>query len=233
MGPWGRMNMARVLLDALSHQAIRAMGTEAEHYGLPADQAGRWRGVRLAGFKAALAGHGHAMSIARPASAALADADVLVIASRSQLLPFEPAELLAIADFVRLGGGLLLMANHRGMIAPQQQVAVALDLPLRFADVTLDDFPPMRVVAPQGEPGGVLRVRNCCSLTLAQGARPLAAIVGPPPVAFAAAATIGEGRVVATGDSGFIASRDDAGLDLWVAADNAPFVLSAIGWLAG
>jgi hypothetical protein len=225
--------MARVLLDALSHQAIRAEGTEAQHYAVAPDQAGRWRGVRLTGFEAALAASGHSLGIEPPVAAALAEANVLVIASRSQLLPFSAKELEAIAGFVRGGGGLLLMANHRGMIAPQQQVAQALGLPVAFADVTLADFPRIAVLTGPGQPPGELRVRNCCALRLADGARPLAAMATEPPLAFAAAAALGAGRVVATGDSGFLASRDDAGLDLWSEADNARFVMSALGWLAG
>jgi hypothetical protein len=41
-----------------------------------------------------------------------------------------------------------------------------------------------------------------------------------------------EGRVVATADSGFMASRDDAGLDLWSSAGNARFISNAIDWLS-
>lgn len=225
--------MARVLLDALSHQAIRALGTEVEHYSVPDTDAGLWRGVRLAGLETALAAAGHRLVMARPDATALKASDLLIVASRSQRLPFSPAELAAIREFVVAGGGLMLMANHRGMVAPQQQVAKALTLPFAFSDITLDQFPTVEVLTAPGQPRGRLRVRNCSALEIGAGARPLAVVTTDPPRLFAVAASHGRGRIVATGDSGFIASCDDAGLDLWAADDNARFAMSAIAWLVG
>jgi len=222
-----------VVLDALSHQAIRALGTETARYGTPPERAGQWRGHRLAGLEAVLAQRGHRFSIDEPRAESLVDADLLIVAGRSQLLPFTAAALHDIADFVGRGGGLLLMANHRGMIAPQQQLVSALGLPFAYRDVTVDSFPDIRTTThPIGAGVGSLRVRNTSALHIIGDVAPVAHFDAAPELPFAVACPHREGRVVATADSGFMASRDDAGLDLWSSAGNARFISNAIDWLS-
>ena len=226
--------MGIVVMDALSHQAIRALGTEGVHYGAPPDRTGQWRGNRLTGLENSLVAMGHSLRFAAPASAELASADVLIIASRSQDLPLSADELAAIRDFVLAGGGLLLMANHRHFIRPQQQVAAALQLPFGFKDLTIIDFPEIEVVPHPLTTGcGQLLVRNSTALAVAAEAEVVARFVGDRTQVFAAAASVGGGRVLATGDSGFIASLDDAGKNMFESASNARFVANAIDWLSG
>jgi hypothetical protein len=219
-------------MDALSHQAIRALGTETARYGTPPERAGQWRGHRLAGLESLLAQRGHRFSIDEPRPESLVGADVLIVAGRSQLLPFTAGALHDIADFVARGGGLLLMANHRGMIAPQQQLATALDLPFAYRDITIDSFPDIRATAhPVGTGVGSLRVRNTSAIYITGDAAPVAYFAAAPDLPFAVACTHLQGRVVATADAGLMASRDDAGLDLWSSAGNARFIANALDWL--
>ena len=225
--------MARIVLDALSHQAVRELGSEAETYGTPPADAGRWAGHRLTGLRQALEAAGYALAIAPPQPDELDDAAALIVGSRSQLVPFDALEMDAIAAFVETGGGLLLMANHRGLVRPQQQLAEALKLPISFNDISVVDGPRIGLVLHELTAGvEAIAVRNCCSLAVAAGAEPLALFTEPGHV-FAAAMTVGRGRVVAVADSGFIASRDDAGRDMFASASNARFIGSILGWLAG
>ena len=225
--------MGIVVMDALSHQAIRALGTEGIHYGAPPDRTGQWRGKRLTGLENSLLAMGHTLRFAAPAGAELASADVLIIASRSQDLLFGADELAAIREFVRAGGGLLLMANHRHFIRPQQQVAAALQLPLGFKDMTIIDFPEIELVPHPVTTGcGRLLLRNSTALAVAADADVVARFAGDRTQVFAAAASTGRGRVLATGDSGFIASLDDAGKSMFESASNARFFANAIDWLS-
>lgn len=224
--------MPIVVMDALSHQAIRALGTEGEHYRHPPERTGKWRGRRLTGVEQSLAETGHALSFAPPDSAALADAAILIIASRSQTVMFNDAELTAIRDFVVAGGGLLLMANHQHFIMPQQQVALALDLPLGFIDGTLSGFPPIEL-GPHAITSGceTVVVRNSTSMVARTPAVPIARFTVDRRHLFAVATEAGKGRVLATGDSGFIASSDDTGQDMFASGSNARFFANAIRWL--
>lgn len=225
--------MPSVVMDALSHQAIRALGTEESAYGNAPERAGRWRGKRLLGLEAMLAEHDRTLSFARPNADALMAADVLIVASRSELHTFAAEELAAIDDFLDRGGGLLLMANHRGFIAPQQQLAAALALPFTYNDVSIAGFPTI-VTSNDKLAHGVERisVRNTASLRVLSGARTIAWFAGDPDHVFAAASTRGPGRIVATGDSGFMASSDDTGRNLFAESGNAQFLANVIDWLA-
>lgn len=229
--------MSQIVLDALSHQAIRHAGTEQSAYGAPEAKAGLWREVRLSGAIAALARSGHSLAIARPEGPALADAALLVIASRSQLFPFTPGEVAAIRSFVDRGGGLWLMANHRLFVAPQQRLAEAFGLPLRLNDITVADWPGLRIRQhPITEGVGQLRVRNASSISTTSPDSVIAAFADDERHTFAAAIDPdGErtGRVLVTSDSGFIASRDDAGHSMFESADNARFFANAVSWLTG
>jgi hypothetical protein len=225
--------MPNIVMDALSHQAIRALGTEATAYGQPSEQGGRWRGIRLSGLEARLVQEGHGFRFAEPTADELAAADILIVASRSQSCPFSPAALADIAAFVQGGGGLLLMANHRNFIQPQQQVATALKLPIAFNDITIANFPPIAAgVHPISVGITSIRVRNTASLGATAPGENVAYFTQDPRHLFAAACEVGSGRVLATGDSGFIASSDDTGVDLFASADNALFVSNAITWLS-
>lgn len=225
--------MARIVLDALSHQAVRELGSEAEAYGSAPADAGRWAGQRLTGLRQALDATGYQLAIAPPDADVLDDAVALIVGSRSQLVPFDALEIDAISAFVEMGGGLLLMANHRGLVRPQQQLTEALKLPIMFNDISVVDGPRIGIVLHELTVGvEAIAVRNCCSLTVSTGAEPLA-LFNEPGHVFAAAMSVGRGRVVAVADSGFIASRDDAGRDMFGSASNARFIGSILGWLAG
>jgi len=225
--------MARIVLDALSHQAVRELGSEAATYGTAPAEAGRWAGHRLTGLRQALGATGFELAIAPPDAEVLDAADALIVGSRSQLVPFDAPETDAISAFLETGGGLLLMANHRGLVRPQQQLAAVLRLPISFNDISVVDGPRIGIVLHQLTEGvEAIAVRNCCSLKVAEGAEPLAMFSEPGHV-FAAAMKVGRGRVVAVADSGFMASRDDAGRDMFASASNARFIGSLLGWLTG
>ena len=159
---------------------------------------------------------------------------MLIIASRSQNLPFGLAELATIRNFVLGGGGLLLMANHRHFILSQRQVATTLELPLGFNDVTIGGFPET-VLDPHTITGGCerLHIRNATSLRAVAPAETVAHFALDPRQLFAVACTAGKGRVLATGDSGFIVSADDTGQPMFETASNRQFFANAVTWLLG
>jgi hypothetical protein len=226
--------MPKIVMDALSHQAIRALGTEGEHYRHPPERTGQWRGKRLTGVEQSLADAGHTLTFSRPDQVALADAAVLIVASRSQTLMFNETELTAIRDFVQGGGGLLLMANHQHFIMPQQQVVLSLELPLGFIDGTIAGFPPIKLAEHPLTAGcDEIVVRNSTSMVTRDPAVRIAHFVADPRHFFAVATGARRGRVLATGDSGFIASSDDTGKDMFASGSNATFFANAIRWLAG
>lgn len=222
------------MIDSLSHQAIREAGAEEAAYGLPPDVAGRWRGRRLTGLTAALEGLGHRLDMALPTPGDLAGVDALIVASRSQALMFSDTELASIANFVNAGGGLLLMANHRHFVAPQQQVASTLQLPLKLEDISITGSPDLRVRPHRLTEGcAQIAIRNGSAI-LPGPACDVLATYADERLAFAVAcdpAAGRKGRVVVTADSGFIASLDDKHRPLFETADNARFVGNAIEWL--
>lgn len=228
--------MTRIVLDSLSHQAIRHLGAETQTYGDPRPRAGLWKDERLRGAIGSLGRAGHQLEIAAPTAATLAGAGVLLVASRSQLFPFTVAELEAITAFVAHGGSLWLMSNHRLFVAPQQQLAEALGLPLTLNDVSVSDFPTIALVVHPVTAGcAELTVRNASTISPRAGAETIATFVADPRNAFAVALEVDgarRGRVLVTADSGFIASRDDAGQKMFDAAGNARFFANAIAWLA-
>ena len=225
--------MAAVVMDALSHQVIRATGGEGEYYRAPPERTGQWQGKRLTGVERTLAELGHRFVIARPDNETLANAKLLIVASRSQDLPFTTPELEAIRDSVGNGGGLLLMANHRHFIFPQQQVARALDLPFGFIDATIAGFPAIELSRHELTAGcDSIVVRNSTAIAAGPGAIAVAHFAADSRHRFAVAAEAGAGRVVATGDSGFIASSDDTGRDMFASGSNAAFFANCVRWLA-
>lgn len=222
--------MARVIMDALSHQAIREAGCEKQAYGPAVSRAEEWAGRRLVGFRDVLAHKGAQLVLEHPTQANFDGADLFVIAGRSQLFPFSEEALEALSAFVDSGGGLLLMANHRGMILPQQQVAAAMRLPVTFVDGSVEGGRSIEIL-PHEVMEGVshLVVRNSCWLTAAARAEPIALFTAE--YGFGYAMAHGKGRVIALADSGFIASQDDAGRDMFAAGSNARFFDNVVDWL--
>ncbi|WP_417308744.1 DUF4350 domain-containing protein [Devosia sp.] len=223
--------MAHIVMDALGHQAIREAGTEASAYGMPAESAGRWRGKRLQGFRQMLSDGGHTIEISLPTPDVLAAADLLVVPSRSQLLPYAPDDLKAIGSFVANGGRLMILGNHRGMVLPQQQLAAALKLPFTFANASIGGDPQIALLTHAVTTDvTALAVRNACWLQAGPGSEVLArfAVEAQP---FALGSAGPAGRVLAIADSGFMASLDDAGRAMFESADNARFFANAVAWL--
>lgn len=231
----GNGGMARIVLDRLSHQAIRHLGSEVEDYDRSADQSGRYKGARLAGLFELVAAMGHHIDIVLPEAPHLANAAVLIIAGRSHLRPFNDSEKFAIADLRARGGSLLLMADHSGFIAAQHDLATALALPVSFHDAIPPENPELQLVPHDlTQLCGRLQIRDAARLHTTPDATIVAHVASAPAEAFAVAiegCSFGQGRVLATGDSDFIASSDDAGEPMFEAASNARFIENAIRWL--
>lgn len=233
--------MVHVMLDSKCHQAIRHQGTEEEHYPFSASSAGIWRGRRLTGFLDALAMRGHSLAISGCESEALAEASILVIAGRIQAVPFSERELATISAFCSGGGSLLLMANHAGLVAPQNQIADALNLPARFHETAVAPEK-QRLVLHAEHPisagcGLGLRIRTSCTMTLTDCAAATVLATNEDSTIGAFAATLEPDgdtrrRTVVMTSAGHIASDDDSNADLWGAASNAAWMLNIIDWLA-
>ena len=231
--------MVKVAFDSKSHQVIRHQGTEPENYSEPS-RGGAWRGQRLVGLASALTARGYTMDPTDLEAASLREAGVLVISGRRKSIPFSDGELAAITDFFTRGGGLFLMANHKGFVEPQNQVARTLDLPIIFHEewvrtprIVLVPSHPISQNCPHG-----LQIRTSCSMTLGRGSsvtvlgrseepnvRDFAAAIEPP------GAIAGKAVVMTSG--GHISSLDDSRTDLFAGASNETWTLNAIEWLAG
>ncbi|MFB3892385.1 MAG: hypothetical protein ACE15C_10235 [Phycisphaerae bacterium] len=235
--------MVRIVLDSKCHQAIRHQGSEGEYYrGRPAKTGpGAWRGRRLTGFQDALAERGYGFAISDLSAAMRPEEAILVIAGRAQEAPFTGAEMERIAAFCNHGGSLLLMANHARLVAPQNQIAELLALPVRFHEITVPQDKQRLILdaghaISKGCPSG-LRIRTSCTMTLEDcpSAAVLARNEDPEIGVFAVAMESedkGRGRTVAMPSAGHIASDDDTHADLWPAASNATWTLNIIEWLA-
>jgi hypothetical protein len=235
------MKMKKVVLDSKSHQGIRHLGTEAVYYGAAAPSAGSWKGRRLTGFQSALASRGYALEISDLSPDRLTGEAILVVAGRMQQVPFSIAEIASIAAFCNHGGSLLLMANHMGHVTPQNQLAEALRLPVRFHETTVApekqqlNFRTEHPISKDCNSG--LKIRTSCTMTLEKC--PSATVLaeyedrdfGPFAVALEH-----EGRprrrTVAMTSAGHISSDDDTHADLWAADANATWTLNIIDWLA-
>ncbi len=233
--------MTRILLDSKSHQAIRHLGTEDRFYSDTPSKTGKWRGIRLKGMEDALAARGLAMEIDNPDSPLLAQSAILMIAGRADELPFSGSEIERMAAFWKRGGSLLLMANHRGLVAPQNMIAAALRLPVTFNETTvLSDNQRFAINHAHPVSAGVesgISVRTSCTMSLEQdpSISVLVRNIDPDIGAFAAALAwdgdIRQRAVVMT-SSGHIASCDDSNADLWSSASNAAWTLNILDWLA-
>lgn len=233
--------MTRIILDAKSHQAIRHLGTEDRYYSDPPSKTGKWRGIRLKGFEDALAARGYSMEITGPDPHMLNQAAVLMIAGRADELPFTDPEIEHIAAFWNRGGSLFLMANHKGLVAPQNRIASALRLPVTFNEVTvLSDSQRFDInhthPTSKGVDNGIF-VRTSCTMSLEKG--PSVSVLAEnrnPDIGALAAALAWEGdirqRAVVMTSAGHIASCDDSNADLWSSASNAVWTLNILDWLA-
>jgi hypothetical protein len=230
----------KVLFDSKSHQAIRHQGTEPQLYeGAPPYE--EWRGRRLSGLHDALATRGYAVAIDGLNDTTLKDVDVLVISGRREVVPFSEIELAAIVAFHNRGGGLLLMGNHKHFVAPQNQVARALDLPVTLNDDWVREAEQRLVLTP-GHPisrdcAQGLRIRTSCTLNVREDASATVLVRNEDPEidVFAVAierAAAAQGRVVVMTSGGHIASLDDSLTDLFGSAANATWTLNVIQWLA-
>jgi len=233
--------MIHVILDSKCHQAIRHQGTEEEHYQVPSSYAGRWRERRLTGLKDALAMRGYALEISDFNLDGLAEAAILVIAGRVQKVPFSNAETETIAAFCNNGGSLLLMANHKGLVAPQNQIVEVLKLPIRFNETAVL-LEKQQLILHAEHPISKncklgLHIRTSCTMTLEDC--PSATVlaknedlsIGPFAVALEHEGQIRRRTVIMT-SAGHISSDDDSNTDLWAAASNAKWTLNIIDWLA-
>ena len=236
-------NGVRVLLDSKCHQGIRHLGAESVYYGGPPEETS-WQGKRLVGLQSALESKGFVFEVADITASNLSTCKILVIASRSDAVMFSDGEVEAIGNFVRHGGSLLLMANHSGFVAPQNQLTNRLGLPITFNPTTVI-AERQKIVLSAGHPMSTncdlgLQIRISCtmSLTPSPHATVIARYTDPTLGAFAVAVDRpqhGEqarSRTVAMPTSGHIASLDDSDADLWGSANNATWMLNIFEWLA-
>lgn len=157
----------------------------------------------------------------------LADAQILVVgAPRSD---FRPEEIDAVKQFVQAGGGLLLVSNAKTMINPPSnlnqkmaemtglQFQEYLNYPITFLQV----FQPHYITANVNR----IKVGKVASLTISDGARPLALTKATRQTVMACA-NVECGRVVAIGDVGWLTD------DLLAVESNEQLVVNAFHWLA-
>lgn len=225
--------MAKIILDSKCHQAIRAEGTEHVHYNR---NQGKWKGKRLTGLRNSIESLGHSFEIVDISQNDLGEASVLVIAGRSDAVPFLDHELNKIDSFSKSGGGILLMANHpMSFISPQNQVVDELDLPFSFlfreGKSNNIDLLPHEI----SEGCGELNIRRFCRLSVS--ADPLITVIAKHTDKrigdFAIAIENGNdhSRLVVVGSSGHISSFDDSKTDLFSSASNERWTLNIIAWL--
>lgn len=188
------------------------------------------------------------------AAASLDHTTVLVIPEANKR--FTTGEKTAIWNWVRAGGGLLLIANHSGsdrdgdgwdgaevaddLLAP---VSAELGIDILPADLKRED--PTRALGTHpilSGPFGFVRALSFFDVTTLTVAAPAVELVrssaaAPGQLILGAAGTLGSGRVVVIGDS---AGADDGTgapgdnlYDGWSDYDNDSFYLNAVSWLAG
>jgi len=233
--------MDKIVFDSKSHQAIRHLGTEA-HFYQRSQNAGTWRDRRLIGLKKALTIHEFDMSFIDLESDTLDDVDVLVISGRSNIISFTDPELKTIESFYNRGGGLFLMANHKGFVEPQNQIAQNLRLPVTFHEKTvredrqqlvLNSSHPISQNCQQG-----LNIRTSCTLTVKNSPETIVLVSNENSNIGVFAAAIERPvrpskRAVVITSAGHISSLDDKRRDLFMEASNKTWTINAIKWLAG
>lgn len=183
----------------------------------------------------------------------LAGVAVLVIPEANRLLPAAEAE--AIWEFVRGGGGLLLLGNHAGSDrdgdgqdgadVADALLAAAPELGIRLVKNDIEREDPTTALGEHlllrgpSAPVRALSFFDATELTVEAPAVELArrARTEPGTGVLAAAVSLGTGRVVVVGDS---AGADDGtghpGNTLfngWNDYDNGEFYVNCVSWLAG
>lgn len=178
--------------------------------------------------------------------------DVLVIPEPNA--PLASGEAEAVAAFVRAGGGLLLIADHDGadrdgdgwdavrifgVLLATDDYGIRLAGTSRTDTASVDPGDPI-ADGPFG-PAAVIGSFAGTTLILDRSANPsvrmVAAIHGSEPLA--AAASLGQGRIVVHGDSSGADDGTDSGhnsniYDAWgdPDEDNGTFFLNAVSWLS-
>ena len=194
---------------------------------------------------------------------ALRDLDVLLVATR--VSPAFDAERRCVRSFVERGGGLLVLTNHADWPGHNKydhtrydrSIAELFGLSIERAwfrtpgGVTLTsasdfdrDHPILTSKDPDGRSVESVVFNNCSALTSTLGhgiiRLPLSVVdersgLSPEGLAFAVAVSVGDGRVVAVADSGFIGSpgTETPGPGLLDRGSNLLFVTNALLWAAG
>lgn len=193
---------------------------------------------------------------------ALRDLDVLLVATR--VSPASDAERRCLRSFVERGGGLLLLTNHADWPGHNEydhtrhdrSIAELFGLSIERAwfrtpggvtRVSTSDFdrnhPILTAKGVDGRSVESVVFNNCSALTCTSARGiirlPLSVVdercgLSPEGLAFAVAMACGDGRVVATADSGFIGSPSSLapGPGLLDRGSNLLFVTNALLWAA-
>jgi hypothetical protein len=226
-----------VILDSKSHQAIRHNGTEASYYA-QARRGGQFKGDRLAGFATDLRNAGFPLILTEPTEMKLRDARVFIVGGRSDRIPFTDGELLAISHYYDRGGSIFLMANHRGFIAPQNQIASALSIPVKFHDDSVMAKRPTIIGVDHCTSAGCsegLQFRTGCAMSvLSELCVPMVVDEGRGNGIVAALVENDRcqgGRVFMTTSAGHISSLDDSRVNLYGTKSNATWTMNIVRWL--
>jgi hypothetical protein len=142
---------------------------------------------------------------------------------------FKPEEIDVIEQFVRDGGGLLLVSNAEAMFDPPCNLnqRIAKIAGLQFQEYLNYPITYLQVFQPHYITANVKRVKvgKVASLSVSNGARPLASTrATQQPVM--ACASVEKGRVVAIGDVGWLTD------DLLVTESNETLAANVFRWLA-
>lgn len=231
--------MSLVVMDSICHQAIRHQGTESAHYP-NSTHAGDCQDISLSGFIRLLEENDYNFSFVDISQDQLADADLLIIASRSNRLMYSQDELDNISSYYDQNGSIFLMANHRGLVAPQNQVCSELNFPNVFNEQTIlndeqnliiNESHPISRNCDQG-----LQIRTSCTMNFP--VNPNSEILvrnQDQSIGIFACAHQDENdqskRIVFITSSGHISSQDDSGSNLLSQASNRTWTLNALNWL--
>lgn len=226
-----------IVLDSKSHQAVRHCGTESKYY-LSIHNVGKWKDIRLSGLVADLRNADYFLKISEPNQKVLQEACVFVVSGRSNAIPYLDEELSAILDYYKHGGSIFLMANHGGFEAPQNQIAIALSLPVEFHQDTVTLIKP-RIVYPDHPTSSSctdgLKFRTMCTMSVTSDSC-LPVVINDEGNSVIATVVENlhsqEGRAFITTSAGHISSMDDSGADLYGAKCNSTWTMNIIHWLS-
>ena len=228
-------------MDSMCHQALRHLGTESAHYPNPA-RAGAWQDIRLSGFIDLLNENSYDFSFIDIRRDQLDDADVLVIAGRSNLLSYSQDELDNVRTYYEQHGSIFLMSNHMGFVAPQNQISSELNLPITFNETTVYEEN-QKLILNTSHPissncYGGLHIRTSCKMSIAHDLN-IQILVRNEDQSIGVFATayqdqlIPSKRVISITSAGHISSHDDCGRNLLSEATNGIWTLNALNWLTG